>query len=76
MAAIISLQQFVSHYNVGLDDSDVFLSFLPLAHIFDRSLRGFFLIRNSFPCCRPSTRAVSPCPAPAPAASAACRASS
>ena len=36
MAAIISLQTFVRSENIDLGQSDVFLSFLPLAHIFDR----------------------------------------
>lgn len=79
MAAIISLQIFVTQTGMGLDDTDVFLSFLPLAHIFDRSFHG----------CTPPPAALSPaaarppgpappCPArrPAPAAAAACRASS
>ncbi|KAL4444634.1 hypothetical protein ABPG77_002451 [Micractinium sp. CCAP 211/92] len=52
MAAIISLQTFVTQTGMGLDDSDVFLSFLPLAHIFDRSsLRR--CTSNCLPsCCR------------------------
>ncbi|KAL4427692.1 hypothetical protein ABPG75_001781 [Micractinium tetrahymenae] len=43
MAAIISLQNFVAKYNIGLDDTDVFLSFLPLAHIFDRTAEELYL---------------------------------
>ena len=36
MAALISLQTFVRAEKIDLGQSDVFLSFLPLAHIFDR----------------------------------------
>jgi long-chain acyl-CoA synthetase len=36
MAAIVTLQTFIAHVNMGLDHTDVYLSFLPLAHIFDR----------------------------------------
>lgn len=36
MAAILTLEQFVTAHDVRLGPEDVFLSFLPLAHIFDR----------------------------------------
>jgi hypothetical protein len=39
LAAIIALRTFVSSYEVEMDDKDVFLSFLPLAHIFDRPVQ-------------------------------------
>ncbi|EFN60000.1 hypothetical protein CHLNCDRAFT_29209 [Chlorella variabilis] len=36
MAAIITLQVFVASCGLGMGPSDAFLSFLPMAHIFDR----------------------------------------
>ncbi|KAI3429472.1 hypothetical protein D9Q98_005564 [Chlorella vulgaris] len=43
MAAIVTLQTFIAHVNMGLDHTDVYLSFLPLAHIFDRSAEELYL---------------------------------
>jgi long-subunit acyl-CoA synthetase (AMP-forming) len=51
LAAIIALRTFVSSYEVEMDDKDVFLSFLPLAHIFDRlvQLAANSLLRSWLP---------------------------
>lgn len=43
MAAIITLQVFVASCGLGMGPSDAFLSFLPMAHIFDRAAEELFL---------------------------------
>ncbi|PSC74925.1 long chain acyl-synthetase 4-like [Micractinium conductrix] len=43
MAAIITLHTFVMEYECDLGPDDAFLSFLPLAHIFDRAAEELFL---------------------------------
>jgi hypothetical protein len=35
-ACVESMKEFLDHYKVGITSEDVYFSFLPLAHIFDR----------------------------------------
>jgi long-chain acyl-CoA synthetase len=43
MAAILTLEQFVAAHDVRLGPEDVYLSYLPLAHIFDRTSEELYL---------------------------------
>jgi len=43
IAAVSNCYSIVRAYNVGLSESDALLSYLPLAHIFDRVFEEFFL---------------------------------
>ena len=70
MAAIITLHTFVMEYECDLGPDDAFLSFLPLAHIFDRCTRNTPLRTRApgpgaAPACQ-HRRRCAPCSAPAP----------
>jgi long-subunit acyl-CoA synthetase (AMP-forming) len=49
---IISMNAFVHSVGVNFDQNEVFLSFLPLAHIFDRWVVVLYSFYNTFYVCR------------------------